>query len=121
MACFQIPGDLALNADETDLILVQNPESILQQIRVGAQIFQGTWTYDRNAGLPYRDVILERNTPLNVIRAVYWDFLSSIHGVVEIQRLDLTKDTETGTLNVEFSVLCDSGEVLTDSIGFAIQ
>lgn len=117
MSCFTIPGDVALNATETDLVLVQDLAAIQQQIRVGCQVFKGRWKFDRNKGLAQVEQIFTKGPDLRVIRSIFWEFLISIAGVAEVQALDLRFNKADRILYVDFRVLCESGQVLEDSLG----
>ena len=119
MACFTIPGDLALNSDETDLVFTQGAAAISQQIKVGAQVFRGRWKYDRNVGLRALEAIFVKGPSLPVIRAEFWAFFASIPGVVEVLAVDLRLERSTRTLFVKYSLKCDSGETLAETLGLS--
>jgi len=121
MSCFNIPGDVALNADETDLVLVQGLTAVQQQIRVGVQVFKGRWKYDRNKGLAEVEQIFAKSPDGRVLRTIFWDFLISVPGVAEVQALDLRLERASRTLFVTFRVLCESGEILEDSLGLPFE
>lgn len=104
MTGFAIPGDMALNADESDAVFVQGLTAVSNQIRAGAQVFKGTYHFDRNIGIDYLEEVFEKNPDLRVVRAVFWDFFQSIPGVVEVESVDLRVDKAARTLFVDFSV-----------------
>jgi hypothetical protein len=108
MTCFAIPGDMALNADESDAVFVEGLTAVLNQIRAGAQVFKGTWHFDRNAGIDYEQVFV-KNPDLRVVRILFWDFLRNVPGVTDVESLDLRVDTLSRTLYVTFSVRTDFG------------
>jgi hypothetical protein len=57
MPGFQVEGDLELNADETDLLLVAGTRAVEQQIRTGALNWTGYTPYG-DVGLPMTTDIL---------------------------------------------------------------
>ena len=121
MACFNIPGDLALNDGETDLVFVQGVIAVAQQIRTGLQVFKGTWVYDQNAGTIDPETFFEKGADLRVYRSIIWEFLRSIPGVATVQAIDLRVEAETRTLFVDFRVIVESGEVLEESLGLEFR
>lgn len=114
MSCFPIAGDMALNADETDCVFIEGLTAVKQQIQTGAQVFRERWQFDRNAGVDYEDVFV-KDPDLRLVRLVFFDFLNSIPGVVDVTSLDLRVETQTRTLFVSFEVSTDFGN-LQDTI-----
>lgn len=120
MSCFQIPGDLALNEKETDIVLRSGIELVSQRIRVGAQIFRGTWRADRRKGIPYLQSVLVKGQDPAIVRAVFYGFLIGIEGVEEVSTLSLQYDRPDRILRVLFTVRTDTGELLSDEIAFEV-
>jgi hypothetical protein len=108
MTCFAIPGDMVLNAEESDCEFVNGLIAVANQIQFGAQIVRGTWTFDKNAGLALDD-IFEKNPDLRVIRTIFWDFFLTVTGVIEVESVDLRVDVPSRTLFVHFVVRTDFG------------
>lgn len=108
MSCFNIPGDMALNADESDCVFVEGIEAVRQQIIAGAQVFKGRWQFDQNKGLEIDD-IFEKDRDLRLIRLMFYEFFLSVPGVVAATSADLRVDTATRTLYVSFVVETDFG------------
>lgn len=115
MSCFNIAGDMALNEDETDAEFVDGAASTLQEIKVGAQIFEGSYRFDKTKGLPYLDDVFVKNPDLRLIRIIFYAFLSGITGVTEVETINLRVDAQARILYVQFKVHSDSG-VLEDTI-----
>lgn len=118
---FQVAGDLALTADGRELVLVRGAELALQQIRAGAEIWQGTVQWDPNAGLPMLQQILVKGPDLRVITQIFRAFLQNTAGVVSVDRLNCTFDRAARTLAVDFKVLCEDGSEAADTLQFAIR
>lgn len=115
MSCFNIAGDMALNAGETDCVFVEGLTAVLQQIKAGAQVFAGTWTYDAKKGLDYLERVFEKNPDLRLVRLMFYEFFLSIPGVIAVTSADLRVDNVTRTLYVYFEVETDFGP-LTEKI-----
>lgn len=118
---FQVPGDLALTDDGRELVLVRGAELALQQIRAGAEIWQGTVQWDPNAGLPMLQQILVKGPDLRVITQIFRAFLQRTAGVVSVDRLVCQFDRVARTLSVDFSCTCETGEEAADTLTFAIR
>jgi hypothetical protein len=109
MTGFAIPGDMALNATETDCEFVEGLAAVAQQIQTGLQVFASTWHYDRNAGIDYIEKIFVSNPDLRGIRLVFWDFLLGVLGVTDVTKLDLRVDPIERALFVSFVVRTEFG------------
>jgi hypothetical protein len=108
MTCFNIPGDMALNADESDAVFIEGLIAVAQQIETGAQVLSGTWTFDRNAGLNVENIFV-KDPDLRLVRLAFFDFLIGVPGVVAVTSADLRVDNSTRTLYVSFVVQTDFG------------
>lgn len=109
-------GDLGLNADETDLFLIGGLRAIKQQILIGCTIFRKFWRYDQNKGLPYLQEIMLKGVTVPTLRAIWYNFLTSISGVLSVDTLTVTVDADR-LCTVTFKLRCTDG-TLTDSIPF---
>jgi len=116
---FQVAGDLALSSDKTQLLLVRGAQMALQQIRLGAQIWQGTVKSDPDAGLPMLGTILVKGPDLRVITQIFRTFLLDTAGMVSVDELNVSLDRTARQLSVTFKVTCEDGENATDTIEFA--
>ena len=81
---FQVAGDLMLSADGRELVLVRGAQMALQQIRVGAEIWQGQLSWDPDAGLPMLQQILVKGPDFRVIQQVFRSFILDTAGVVSL-------------------------------------
>lgn len=117
---FQVAGDLALTADGRELVLVRGAQMALQQIRAGAEIWQGTVKWDPSAGLPMLQTILVKGPDLRVITQVFRTFLQNTAGVVSVEELNVQFVRQERQLNVSFRCLCEDGQEAADSLAFAI-
>jgi hypothetical protein len=109
MSCFNIPGDMALNDDETDCKFVEGLEAVRQQIITGAQVFKGRWTYDANKGLDYLELLFEKGADLRLVKLMFYEFFLSVPGVASVGSADLRVDSATRTLYVSFVIETDFG------------
>jgi hypothetical protein len=117
--CFPIPGDLELTEDGRDLVFFHGAAKVAQSIRVGAQIFRGSWRYDRAKGVPYFEDILVAGPQFERVRRRFHELLTETPGVTTVTRVDLRIDREDGTMYVDFAVVTETGESFADSLVFS--
>jgi hypothetical protein len=115
---FPVLGDLQLTPDGRDLQLVSGAAKVAQSIRVRAQIFKGSWRYDRQLGMPYFQDILVFGSSVELVRRRFHEMISSTDGVLSIQSLTIRFDHTGQTIFVEFSCVTDTSEILRDVLDF---
>lgn len=120
MTGFQVAGDLALSADERELVLVTGAAMALQQIRAGAEIWAGSLSWDPFAGLPMLQSILVKSPDLRLITQVFRQFLLDSAGVVTVDSLNVSLDRPARALSVSFRCTCEDGDVASDNLQFAL-
>jgi ABC-type uncharacterized transport system YnjBCD permease subunit len=108
MTNFAIPGDMALNDDESDCVFIAGLAAVAQQLETGAQVIAGSWSYDRNAGIDI-DNIFVKDPDLRLVRLAFFDYLVSVPDVVGVVSVNLRVDNATRTLYVTFEVATDFG------------
>lgn len=115
---FPVRGDLQLTPDGRDLQLISGAAKVAQSIRVRAQIFKGSWRYDRQLGVPYFQDILVFGASVELVRRRFHELISGTDGVLSVQKLAIKLDRTNETILVEFEVLADTGEVIRDVLDF---
>lgn len=116
----QVPGDLALTSDGTDLVITTGAALAIQQIRTGAAIWQGTIAWDPDAGLPMFDTILVKGPDFRVLQAVFRDFILGCAAVVSVESVVLSLDKSARELTVRFAATADDGSAVRDTLAFAL-
>lgn len=99
MIDLRIGPDSDLVITGQDLALVSGPEATAQHARMRLQTWLAETPYDRNAGVPWRQVLLQRGTPDGVIDATLRGVLLATPGVTRVDSLDLDYDRTTGTMS----------------------
>ncbi|MES2384541.1 MAG: hypothetical protein V4593_08325 [Pseudomonadota bacterium] len=115
---FPVLGDVALTADGRDLQLVSGAAKVAQSIKTRAQVFKGSWRYDRTLGVPYFQDILATGASVELVRRRFQELISSTDGVLSIQSLTVTFDRTRATVLVNFTAVSDTGEVIRDVLDF---
>lgn len=115
---FPVLGDLELTADGRDLQLVSGAAKVAQSIRVRAQIFHGSWRYDRQVGMPYFQDILVFGASVELVRRRFHELIANTDGVLSVQSITVKFDRTSETIFVEFEALSDNSEVIRDVLDF---
>jgi hypothetical protein len=115
---FEVLGDLVLTADGRDLQLVSGAAKVAQSIKVRAQIFKGSWRYDRQLGMPYFQDILVFGASVELVRRRFHELIANTDGVLSVQSLTIKFDRTVETIFVEFSCVTDTSEVVRDVLDF---
>ena len=97
-------GDLVLTTVATD--------NIAQSIRQRLRIIKGEWFLDRTLGLPYLDTILEKNPNSLLVTTLYKNQILETKGVTKLNTFNLSFDNKARQLDLTFSVIITTGEVL---------
>lgn len=118
---FPIVGDLKLTDDGRDLVLIAGPAKVAQSIRVRAQIFKGSWRYDRQYGVPYFEDILAFGASVELVRRRFYDLLAETDGVLTVETINVRFDAAAEKILVDFTVIADTGEIVRDVLDFKLS
>lgn len=113
-------GDLQVSLDGRGVLLTSGAAMALQQIRVGAQIWSGTISWDPDAGLPMLGTILVKGPDFRVITQIFRGFLLATAGVVSVDELTVQLERLTRHLTARFRATCEDGSSIADEVSFAI-
>ena len=87
--------DLKLNEDGTDLVVLRDePTVIAQRIRVRLRMWKGSWFFDADAYVDYRNKILIKSPQLSVVTGELRRVIESTPGVKRILQLEVDYDAE---------------------------
>ncbi len=112
--------DLRITADKSEFVAQKITEVLL--------FILGEWFLDRDQGLPYfgelddegnrlRETgIMVKNPDLNYISTLYRDKINSIIEIIEIIEFNLSLNTVTRTLTIDFIVAIGENEEVTGTI-----
>ena len=115
---FDVAGDLALSDNGRDFVIVEQAEKVRQNLKVRAQIFKGSWRYDRTLGVPYFQDILAVGSTFGLVRRRFYDLVAQTDGVLSVQDLTVRFDGDASTVFVEYTCVVDTGEVIRDVLDF---
>jgi len=113
-------GDARVSDDGRQAMLVRGAALALQQIRVGAQIWTGTISWDPDAGLPMLGTILVKGPDFRVIAQIFRGFILATPAVVSVDELTVDLDRATRHMTVRFRATAEDGASFADEVSFAI-
>lgn len=121
-------ADLQLSSLDDDLditneqmYIVEGDDAIVQHLLVRLRFFKGEWFLNPLLGMPYYDTVLVKNPDLVAIRGIFREAILTTPGILSIDSLNMSLDTPTRTLTVEFTALKDDGGTLDFSKEFIIS
>lgn len=92
--------DYDVDLTDGELSFVRLIDAVRQDIEMGLRTWLAETAYDRNAGLPYLQVIFQRGTTVTSIRFIILQFLLARDGVEEVIELDTSVDRNNRELTV---------------------
>lgn len=116
MPGFPIKGDLALSDDGRELLLLTGPERVAQTLTVAAQVFKGSWRYDRNLGVPYFQDILVAGPELELVKQRFREMALRVAGVAAVASVTLAQDG--AIISVDLVVRTDDDRTAVASLEF---
>lgn len=88
-----------------DLLLVQDSEAIMQNVKQTLLMFKGEWFLDNNAGIPWIQSILGQKNSLASIKSILLAAISNVFGVEEITSFEVIIDNTTRNLALTIEIL----------------
>jgi len=107
-------GGYDIDLTDGELSLVTGGEAIAQDIVMALRTFLGESVYDRNAGVPWVQIIFEKNTPLFVVEQILRNQILARPGVISIQSFQQTLDPITRVYTAQCNVFTSAGELNID-------
>lgn len=104
------PKQLALGPDGDLLVVngqlqvVTGPESVLQEIGNRCQMWRGEWEFDPRQGIPFRDIIFAKGTPIVQILRIFRQVILDTPGVSEVTSITADANTSRRELTIRASV-----------------
>ncbi|TDX48331.1 hypothetical protein [Orenia marismortui] len=101
-------GDLELDQFKS-LEMVEGPAEIKQQIRLTLLTNRGEWFLNLNFGTPWLD-LFRREISEEEFKQETVTMLNDIVGVDQVEKFDISLDTQTRKAKVTLVILIESGE-----------
>lgn len=115
--------DIALSAQTHDLIikdgdivLIDNAERVVQQIKIKLKSFLGEWFLDTTYGIPYLEDILIKNPSIDHIRNILRQEIIDVDDVTAVTSLSVLLNRQSRTLTVNFEAQTTFGLVTSKEV-----
>lgn len=107
--------DLALNdthdlyVTNQDLTLTTEETEVAQDLSIRLQFILNEWFLDNTAGIPYPQIIFEKNTNISTVYTIFRNEIKNTDNIKTLDSLILTPDADNKKLLVTFRVTQDNG------------
>jgi len=99
-----ITGDLALTLKDTDLVIVDGVDEIVQQLKIRFRFFLGECLFDPSKGINYFGQVFVANPNLGVITNLFKKVIIGTGGVNNLLSFSISYDKKKRVLSTSFSV-----------------
>jgi hypothetical protein len=126
--------DFFLNVSTGDIDLTDNQmrltanieECVRQKVLITLETFRGEWVFNINFGVPYLENSNNKVQLLGKTSKTFFDTtvksaIEDVEGIVQVTRFESTLTQPDGTINIDFSAITQSGEVLSPTTPITLQ
>lgn len=116
-------SDFELDSDGWDLVItddigiVENAAMTSQDSKFSLQLIQGEVFDDNRIGMPWLTDMVSPQVSIAAKKQIIRDVIMSTPGAIEITRLEVVVDNESGIASAVFEGITDNREVFVSSIG----
>lgn len=102
--------DYDLDITNGALSWVTGAAAVRQAVEMALRTFLGECVYDRNAGVPYLQILFKRGTSVAAVRFIFEQQILAVEHVAEVLELDPVIDPVTRVCTITGRVRIDSGD-----------
>lgn len=116
-------SDFELDSDGWDLVItddigiVENAAMTSQDSKFSLQLIQGEVFDDNRIGMPWLTDMVSPQVSIAAKKQIIRDIIMTTPGAIEITRLDVVVDNESGIASAVFEGITDNAEVFSSTIG----
>lgn len=116
-------SDFELDSDGWDLVItddigiVENAAMTSQDSKFSLQLIQGEVFDDNRIGMPWLTDMVSPQVSIAAKKQIIRDIIMTTPGAIELTRLEVAVDNESGIASAVFEGITDNGEVFGSSIG----
>jgi len=103
-----------------DLTLTTLETEVIQDLSIRLQFILDEWFLDNTAGIPYPQIIFEKNTNLSTVYSIFRNEIKNTDKIQKINSLILTPNNDEKSLKVDFSVTQEDGTTSTQTIELGV-
>lgn len=110
-----LTGDLMIG-DDGDAVFNTGAAGIASDIQSRLRTWLGEWYLDTSLGFPWLQDVLGQRYDAALVRRDITNLCLGTPGAVVVQTYEAAFDNDTRELDVDFQVLCDTGEIIDASL-----
>lgn len=116
-------SDFELDSDVWDLVItddigiVENASMTSQDSKFSLQLIQGEVFDDNRIGMPWLTDMVSPQVSIAAKKQIIRDIIMTTPGAIELTKLEVAVDNESGIASAVFEGITDNGEVFGSSIG----
>lgn len=116
-------SDLSLDSNSWDLVItddigiVENAAMTSQDSKFSLQLIQGEVFDDNRIGMPWLTDMVSPQVSIAAKKQIIRDIIMTTPGAIEITRLEVVVDNESGIASAVFEGITDNREGFSSSIG----
>lgn len=109
-----VAGDLYLDPLGHTRLVTKLSEEVAQRLFVRFQFFKGEWFLNLDEGTPYYQLIMVKNPPDAIVRAVFGQVIEGCDGVEALRTLTYTVNRQRH-MTLKFTALLEDGSIFNSS------
>jgi len=103
-----------------DLTLTTTDNEVVQDLSIRLQFILNEWFLDNTVGVPYPQIIFEKNTNIATVYTIFRNEIKNTDNIKELKSLILSPEADKKLMLVDFSVIQDTGETISQTIELGI-
>ena len=102
--------------ENQDLALTNTVNEVKQDLSIRLQFVFGEWFLDNTVGVPYPQIIFEKNTDISTVYYLFRDEIKNTDKIKEIKSLVITPDEKNKSISVSFEALDINNNIVSENI-----
>ena len=99
-----------------NLKMVNGNDEVRQRIEISLNINEGEWIFDKTLGIPWIDLISDKDTKIYEIENEIIDEVESDDRVEEVIEIESDLDTARRDLDVKFKAKLTNGDIVSGEV-----
>ena len=102
--------------ENQDLALTNTVNEVKQDLSIRLQFVFGEWFLDNTVGVPYPQIIFEKNTDISTVYYLFRDEIKNTDKIKKIKSLVITPDEKNKSISVSFEALDINNNIVSENI-----
>jgi len=115
-----LDGTHDLFVTNQDLTLTTVETEVIQDLSIRLQFILNEWFLDNSIGVPYPQIIFEKNTNISTVYTIFRNEIKNTDNVKSLESLILTPEANNKKLLITFKVIQDNGSSIEQTINLGL-